>query len=200
MKSFIKLAAISIAIIFAIYFFSTQTQAPTSSKSAEVKPSPTTSTAASENLLLAEIDDQKITGADYNRYLELFKDSGHDQPVNPAIRELQIKNLINRILLLKEARQQGYFEDKELEKHGSLNQSERETMVLRKFLTDKVSRPATVAEDELNTYLKTHPNYSAEAAREELTTGRQQQLFLKLMHDLKDGHRIVIHHKNLEQL
>ncbi len=200
MKSFIKLAAISIAIIFAIYFFSTQTLAPTSPKSAEVKTPPTTSTAASENLLLAEIDQQKITGADYNRYLKLFKDSGHDQPVNPAIRELQIKNLINRILLLQEARKQGYFEDKELEKHGSLNQSERETLVLRKFLTDKVSRPATIAEDELDTYLKAHPNYSAEAAREQLTTGRQQQIFLKLMQDLKDGHHIVIHHENLKQL
>ena len=200
MNSFIKLAAISIAIVFALYFFAVQTQAPTLPKSAEVKTPPTTRTAASENLLLAKIDQQEITGADYNRYLKLFNYSGHDQPVNPAIRELQIKNLINRILLLKEARQQGYFEDKELEKHGSLNQSERETMVLRKFLTDKVSRPATIAEDELNTYLKDHPNYSAEAAREELTTGRQQQLFLKLMHDLKDGHHIVIHHENLEQL
>jgi len=202
MKSFIKLAAISLTAVFAIYFLAgqTQTQTQTQSPDKQVKTAIAPKTAAAvapENILLAEIDEQKITGADFNQYLALFKNNDQGHSESPARRERQIKNLINRILLLEEARKQDYFKDEELKKHGSLDPSEHETIVLRQFLTDKISRPATIDEAQINTFLKENPHISHEQAQEQLTSKRQQQLFQKLMHNLKKEHKIVIHRENL---
>ncbi len=200
MKSFIRLALISITAVFAIYLFAGQTQTQTPTPDQQVKTETTAKTSAEvapENILLAEIDENNITGADFNRYLALFKNGDQKHSGTPALRERQIKNLINRILLLDEAAKLGYFKDDKLKKHSSLNTSEHETIVLRQFLTDKISRPATINDADLNTYLETHPQIEPEQAREQLTSKRQQQLFQKMMHDLKKEHNIVIHHENL---
>ncbi len=200
MKSFIRLALISITAVFAIYLFAGQTQTQTPTPDQQVKTETTAKTSAEvapENILLAEIDEHNITGADFNRYLALFKNGDQKHSGTPALRERQIKNLINRILLLDEAAKLGYFKDDKLKKHSSLNTSEHETIVLRQFLTDKISRPATIDDADLNTYLETHPQIEPEQAREQLTSKRQQQLFQKMMHDLKKEHNIVIHHENL---
>ncbi len=204
MKAFIKLACISLTAVFAIYLFAgqTQTQSHTPPPDKQVKTAIAPKTAAAvapENILLAEIDKQKITGADFNQYLALFKNNDQEHSESPALRERQIKNLINRILLLEEARKQDYFKDEKLRKHGSLDPIEHETIVLRQFLTDKISRPATIDETELKTYLKDHPHISHEQAQEQLTSKRQQQLFQKLMHNLQKEHKIVIHRENLTQ-
>ena len=198
MKPFMKLAAITCATVIVIYFFVGQTQRLDSDNQVKTEiTSEANPKVAPETILLAEIDGQKITGADFNQYLELFKKSGEQQSETPAMRERQVKNLINRNLLLEEARKNGYFENEDLKKHGSLNSSEHETIVLRQFLTDRISRPATIADTELELFIKSHPNFTPEQAREHLTSKRQQQLFQKLMHDLKNGHKIVIHQKNL---
>ncbi len=200
MKSFIRLALISITAVFAIYLFAGQTQTQTPTPDQQVKTETTAKTSAEvapENILLAEIDENNITGADFNRYLALFKNGDQKHSGTPALRERQLKNLINRTLLLDEAAKLGYFKDDKLKKHSSLNTSEHETIVLRQFLTDKISRPATIDDADLNTYLETHPQIEPEQAREQLTSKRQQQLFQKMMHDLKKEHNIVIHHENL---
>jgi len=202
MKSFIKLACISLTAIFAIYLFAgqTRTQKQTPPPDKQVKVSAiqkTTAAVAPKDILLAEIDGQKITGADFNQYLSLFKNNDQGHSASPALRERQIKNLINRILLLEEARKQGYFKNEDLKKHGSLDPIEHETIVLRQFLTDKISQPATIDETELKTYLETHSQFSSEQAREQLTSKRQQQLFQELMHDLQKVHKIVIFRENL---
>ena len=196
MKSIIRLVLISITVVFAIYLFVGQTQTPDQQVKTETTPK-TSAEVAPENILLAEIDEHSITGADFNRYLALFKKGDQKHSGTPALREHQLNNLINRILLLDEADKQGYFKDDKLKKHSSLNTSEHETIVLRQFLTDKISRPATINDADLNTYLKTHPQINPEQAREQLTSKRQQQLFQKMMHDLKKEHNIVIHHENL---
>jgi len=200
MKSIIRLVLIFITVVFAIYLFVGQTQTQTPIPDQQVKTETTAKTfakVAPENILLAEIDEHSITGADFNRYLALFKNGDQKHSGTPALRERQLNNLINRILLLDEADKQGYFKDDKLKKHSSLNTSEHETIVLRQFLTDKISRPATINDADLNTYLKTHPQINPEQAREQLTSKRQQQLFQKMMHDLKKEHNIVIHHENL---
>jgi len=202
MKSFIKLAAISSAVIFVIYLLVGQVQAPDPDQQAahsEKTEKTAATSSAPATLLLAEIDERKITGTDFNQYLALFKNNDQNHSAGPALRVRQINNLINRTLLLKEARKQGYFKDEELKKHGSLDPSEHETIVLRQFLTDKISRPATINDAELKTYLETHSQLSPEQARERLTAERQLQLFQQLMQDLKKGHQIVIHRENLTQ-
>jgi len=202
MKSFIKLACISLTAVFAIYFLAGQAQAPGPDKQpahAEKAEQTAATSSAPTSLLLAEIDEHKITGADLNQYLALFKNNDQSHSASPALRERQVNNLINRILLLEEARKQGYFKDEDLKKHGSLDKREHETIVLRKFLTDKISRPATINDAELKTYQETHSQLSPEQARERLTAERQLQIFQKLMQDLRKGHKIVIQHENLTQ-
>ena len=150
--------------------------------------------------VLAEIDNQKITKADFTAYLGLFKDQDKYQPTTTAAREKLLNNLIDRTLLLEEARKQGYFEAPELKKHGSLNSTEHETIVLRKLLTDRISRPATIDDATVNTYLKTHAHLTFEQAQEKLTSKRQLQLFQELMQNLKKERTIIIHQENLKNI
>ncbi len=146
-----------------------------------------------ENEILATIDQQQITLVDFNKYLELFKNPGNFCQSDLETRKKHLDNLINRTLLLEEARAKGYFKAPELKKHGSLNSSEHETIVLRQFLTDKVSRPATIDDATVNTYLTTHPNLKFKQAQEKLTSERQQKLFKELMQELKKERTIIIH-------
>ena len=150
--------------------------------------------------ILAKIDNQTITKADFTAYLSLFKDQSKYQPTTSAARGKLLNNLIDRTLLLEEARKQGYFEAPELKKHGSLNSIEHETIVLRQLLTDRISRPATIDDATVNTYLTTHPNLTFKQAQEKLTSERQQKLFHKLMQNLKKDRTILIHRENLKQL
>lgn len=150
--------------------------------------------------VLAEIDQQKITKADFSAYLGLFKDQDKYQATTAAARGKLLNNLIDRTLLLEEARKQGYFEAPELKKHGSLNSIEHETIVLRKLLTDRISRPATIDDATVNTYLKTHSNLTFEQAQEKLTSERQLQLFQELMQNLKKERTIIIHKDALKNI
>ncbi|MCD6430571.1 MAG: SurA N-terminal domain-containing protein, partial [Deltaproteobacteria bacterium] len=118
-----------------------------------------------ENEILATIDQQQITRDGFNKYLELFKNPGNFSQSDLKTRKKHLENLINRTLLLEEARKQGYFEDPELKKHGSLNSIEHETIVLRQLLTDRISRPATIDNATVNTYLETHANLTFKQAQ-----------------------------------
>ena len=150
--------------------------------------------------LLATIDEQWITREDFNNYLKLFKNPGSFSQSNPETREKLLNNLIDRTLLLEEARKQGYFEAPELKKHTSLNSIEHETIVLRQLLTDRISRPATINDVTVNTYLETHTNLTFKQAQEKLTSERQRQLFQELMQELKKERTIIIHRKSLVEL
>ncbi|MEA3333062.1 MAG: SurA N-terminal domain-containing protein [Pseudomonadota bacterium] len=150
--------------------------------------------------VLAEIDNQKITKSDFTAYLNLFKDQSKYKATTVAARKKLLNNLIDRTLLLEEARKQGYFEAPELKKHGSLNSIEHETIVLRKLLTDRISRPATIDDKTVNTYLKTHTNLTFEQAQEKLTSERQLLLFQELMQNLKKERTIIIHQDALKNI
>ncbi len=180
MKVFTKIFAISLLVAFIFLL-----PAGAESKNSDV---------------LAEIDQQKITKADFTAYLCLFKDQGKYQPTTVAARKKLLNNLINRTLLLEEARKQGYFEAPELKTHGSLNSTEHETIVLRKFLTDRVSRPTTIDDKTVNTYLETHTKLTFKQAQEKLTSKRQLQLFQELMQNLKKERTIIIHQENLKNI
>ena len=143
--------------------------------------------------VLATIDEIKITQADFEAYLDLFKDQSKYRPTTPAAREKLLNNLIERTLLLDEAKKKGYFEADDLKKHGSLNSRERETMVLRQFLTDRVSRPATIDDSTVKNYLETHPGLTFEQAQEKLTSERQLEIYKELMQELKRDREITIH-------
>ena len=180
MKIFTKIVAISLLIAFIFLL-----PAGAETKSSEV---------------LAEIDGRKLTKADFTAYLNLFKDQSKYQPTTAAAREKLLNNLIDRTLLLEEARKKGYFNAPELKKHGSLNSIEHETIVLRQLLTDRISRPATIDDNTVNTYLETHTNLTFKQAQEKLTSERQLQLFQALMQDLKKERKIIIHRENLKNI
>ncbi len=156
--------------------------------------------AAGKAKLLATIDQQQISRAKFNKYLKLFKNSGIFSQIDPETRKKHLENLINRIVLLEEAHAEGYFETPELKKHGSLNSVEHETIVLRQLLTDRISRPATIDDKIVSTYLKTHTNLTFKQAQEKLTSERQLQLFQELMLKLKKKHSIKIYQENLNQI
>jgi hypothetical protein len=151
--------------------------------------------AASESKpkVLATIDKTKITQTDFDNYLDMFDTKSSYRPTTPAARTKLLNHLIDRMLLIEEARKSGYFEDDELKKHSSLNRTEHETMVLRKLLIDRISRPATVADPTVNIYLETHPDLTFKQAQEKLIGKRQHQLYKKLMQKLRKGRKITIY-------
>ena len=147
---------------------------------------------AKKSKVLAKIDKIEITQADFDTYLNMFDAKSKYRPTTPAARAKLLNHLIDRMLLLEEARKSGYFKDEELRKHGSLSSAERETMVLRKLLIDRISRPATIADPTVTLYLEDHPDLTFKQAQEKLTRERQLQLYKKLIQKLRKGRKIVI--------
>jgi len=147
---------------------------------------------AKKSKVLAKIDKIKITQADFDAYLSMFEAKSKYRPTTPAARTKLLNHMIDRILLLEEARKSGYFEDEELKKHGSLSKAERETMVLRKLLIDRIAKPATIADPTVTIYREKHPDLTFKQAQKKLIGERQQQLYEKLREKIRKGRKIVI--------
>ncbi len=158
------------------------------------------STTIPDQVLLAEIDGRKVTGADLKNYLGLFKGPEAELPTGAEARKKLIRHLIDRELLLDEARKEGYFKLDELKKHGSLNQVERQTIALRAFLTDKISRPATPDAAAVEALRRKQPDLDPKAAREKLARQNQLELFHQMMTRLQQEHQVIIHHDALAGL
>lgn len=147
---------------------------------------------------LATIDGQPITSSDFQKYLKLFADDSRYRPETPAARTKLLGHLIDRTILLQYAKEHDYLKLKELQNHQSLNQQEKDTIILRQLLTDKISNQVHCSEAEIEAYRKGHPKLSPRLAKEQLTSQKQQELFKAFMGQLKKEHAIIIGQKNLE--
>lgn len=148
---------------------------------------------AAKQKVLAAIDGQAITSSDFQNYLKLFDNDPRFRPDTAEARKKLLEHLIDRTILLQYAKEHGYLKLKELQKHKSLNQQEKDTIILRQLLTDKISNQVNCSEDEIKTYQKAHPQLSAKLAKERLTSQKQQALFKTFMDQLKKEHTIIIH-------
>jgi len=169
-------------------------------KKAAAPPPVPAATPATGKIVLAAIDGQPVTAADLKEYLALFSASERQLPEKLEARTKVLEHLIDRKLLLTAARKAGYDKLDELKKHGSLNSTEKETIILRAFLTDRISRPATPDQETVATFQKQHPDLNTRQAREKAAAARQRQIFAQLMAKLRKEHKIVIHHDNLVRL
>jgi len=148
--------------------------------------------AAKQNVL-ATIDGQTITSSDFQNYLKLFDNNPKFRPDTPEARKKLLEHLIDRTILLQYAKENDYLKLKELQKHKSLNQEEKDTIILRRLLTDKISNQVHCSEDEIKAYQKNNLKLSAKLAKEKLTSQKQQALFKTFMDQLKKEHTIIIH-------
>lgn len=148
---------------------------------------------AAKQKVLAAINGQAITSSDFQNYLKLFDNDPRFRPDTAEARKKLLEHLIDRTILLQYAKEHGYLKLKELQKHKSLNQQEKDTIILRQLLTDKISNQVNCSEDEIKTYQKAHPQLSAKLAKERLTSQKQQALFKTFMDQLKKEHTIIIH-------
>ncbi|MEA2108049.1 MAG: SurA N-terminal domain-containing protein [Pseudomonadota bacterium] len=155
-------------------------------------------TSAEEQQALATIDGQQITSNDFQNYLELFDNDPRFRPDTAEARKKLLEHLIDRTILLQYAKEHDYFKLEELQKHRSLNQREKETIILRRLLTDKISNQVHCSKEEIKTYQKTNPKLSPKLAKEQLTSQKQQELFKAFMGQLKKEHVIIVYQKNLE--
>ncbi len=188
--------------MLAFAFFTGCDSGPTGAQQERATTTATATAAAAipDQLRLAEIDGQPVTGADLKKYLGLFKDPQSQLPREPAACRLLLEHLVNRKLLLEAATRSGYDKLDELKKHGSLGPVEKETIILRAFLNDRISRPATPDKTEVSAYREKHPDLSLKQAREALAAKKQKALFRQLMAELRQEHKIVIHLENLARL
>ena len=200
MKQFLKSVFPLFLLLLPALFLSACDSGPTGAKKDEAAASKTAAATIPDQVLLAEIDGQPVTGADLKEYLGLFKGEQARLPEKLENRLQLVQHLVDRKLLLEAAEKAGYAKLDELKKHGSLNPSERETIILRAFLTDKISRPATPDDAELAAYREKHPGLDPKKAREALAAAKQKQLFRQLMAELRKGRKIVIQQENLARL
>ena len=147
---------------------------------------------AAKQKVLATIDSQAITSSDFQNYLKLFDNNPKFRPDTAEAKKKLLEHLIDRTILLQYAKEHNYLKLKELQNHQSLNQQEKDTIVLRQLLTDKISNQVNCSEDEIKTYQKTHPQLSTKLAKEQLTSQKQLKLFKTFMDQLKKEHTIII--------
>jgi len=83
--------------------------------------------------VLATLDGKPVTSGDFQNYLKLFDNDPRFRPDTPEARKKLLEHLIDRTILLQYAKKHGYFELKELQRHSSLNQQEKETIILRQL-------------------------------------------------------------------
>jgi len=152
---------------------------------------------AGKSLVLAEIDGKKITARDFDAYLRLFKGSPAYQPNTLKNKRRLLGYLIDRKLLLQAAQSEGYPKRDKLKKHPSLGKVEDETMILRAYLIDHVSRKVSVAPGEIQAYRHAHPELTQSQARDAVISQHQQKRFHALMQRLRKEHRIQIYTDNL---
>ncbi|NIA19563.1 MAG: hypothetical protein GWP07_03900 [Xanthomonadaceae bacterium] len=142
---------------------------------------------------LATIDGQAITSSDFQNYLKLFDNDPKFRPDTAEAKKKLLEHLIDRTILLQYAKKHDYLKLKELQKHQSLNQQEKDTIVLRQLLTDKISNQVNCPQDEIEAYQKANPHLSPKLAKERLTSQKQQKLFKTFMDRLKKEHAIIIY-------
>jgi len=148
--------------------------------------------AGNDQNILATIDGKPITDSDFQNYLKLFDNDPRFRPDTSEARKKLLEHLIDRSILLQYAKEHGYLKLKELQRHGSLDQQEKETIILRQLLTDKISNQVHCSQDEIKAYQKAHPQLTAKRAKEQLTSQKQQKLFKTFMDQLKKEHTIII--------
>lgn len=149
--------------------------------------------AGGEQKVLATIDGKTITSSEFQNYLQLFDNNPKYRPDTAEARKKLLEHLIDRTLLLEYAKKHDYLKLKELQRHKSLSQQEKDTLILRQLLTDKISNQVECSQAEIETYQKNNPQLNAKLAREQLTSQKQQALFKKFMDQLKKEHTIIIY-------
>ncbi len=147
---------------------------------------------------MARIDGKTYTKKDFDAYLALFKGDPLYRPRTMKDKERMLRHFVDRELLLQAAKKEGYEKLDVLKKHPTVSRAEEETIILRAYLQDHVSKKASVTDAEVVAYKKEHPGLKAETARERLTARRQKVLFDKLMKRLRAGHTIKIYPEALK--
>jgi len=154
--------------------------------------------AAAGNKILAEIDGMKLTQKDFDAYLALFKGNARYMPKTLEDKKRMLAHFIDRTLLLQAAKKEGYEKLDVLKKHPVVDKVEEETIILRAYLQDHVSKKVSVSPEEVAAYRKAHPGVKAEKAKELLAARQQKILFDKLMERLRADHTIKVYPENLE--
>ncbi|HDS16438.1 MAG TPA: hypothetical protein ENN66_07510 [Proteobacteria bacterium] len=149
-------------------------------------------------VVLANIDGDQITVADFDDYLKLFHQESAFAQCDHETRGRHLQNLINRRLLLEEAQKLGYFAAPELKSHGRLDQGEQEAFALRKLLTEKVVKPGTATREAIESYQAEHAVASYAVAETELNHRLRRQLFDDFVLQLRKIKRIETYENNLK--
>lgn len=153
---------------------------------------------AQPDTILARVGDRCLTRNDLNNYLKLFKHTGTYEECDFSSRKQYLENLINRYLLLEEARRQDYFTAPDLKKHAHLDQSEKETFVLRQFLGDRISRPGTATPEQVKSYQAEHPGMNFNSAKEEVNRRLRLEIFNQLVGKLRQRQNIIVYEDQLK--
>ena len=155
---------------------------------------------SSEKIIVAKINNMEITYQDYIDFLNLFnkKPSTLDEKLK------MLNHLIERTLIIEDAREKGYFGRKTMKenfkKHSFLKKdnSYQTTIVLRQYFIENISKKVKVTTEEIDDYVKKHKGVDRVTARDYIALGKEKKLYKKLVDKLEKGKKITIFKENLK--
>jgi len=157
-------------------------------------------------IVVATIDGSPIYLSYYEEFVNLFK----KKPVTIEDKLKMLNNLINRRILIEDAREKGYFNRKEtkknFKKHKFLDKSNKnktyeETIVLREYFIENVSKKVKVSKKEIEDFIAKHKGYKSinkVDAKDMIAFGKEKKVFAELLKNLRANKKIVIFKQNLK--
>jgi hypothetical protein len=156
--------------------------------------------------VIATIDGNPIYLSDYEEFVNLFK----KRPKTIEDKLNMLNNLINRRILIEDAREKGYFNRKDtkknFKKHKFLDKSNKdktyeETIVLREYFIENVSKKVKVSKKEIEDFIAKHKGYKSISkvdAKDMIAFGKEKKIFAELLQKLRANKKIVIFKQNLK--
>ncbi len=135
--------------------------------------------------VLATVDNEKITDKMVNNYVEAFKGKADKQVI--------LDTLINRAVIIKEAKKEKYFERIRKEIKQKVQPEVLAGIVIREFLKDKVLKNINITDDEVKTVMAHNKKLDKKSAKNQLIMMKAQKNFQNLLDSLKKKHKIKIY-------
>ena len=132
--------------------------------------------------VLATVDGDKITDKMVNMYADAFKGG--------ADKKIILDTLINRAVIIKEAKKEKYFEKIKKQLKHKVQNEVLTGIVIREYLKDNVLKKITVSDSEVQQVMAHNKKMDRKTAKNQLIMMKAQKNFEDLLKKLRAKHKI----------
>jgi hypothetical protein len=135
--------------------------------------------------VLATVDGEEITDKMVNLYSDAFK--------GKADNKIILDTLINRAVIMKEAKKEKYFENIKKQLKKQVGKEVLTGIVIREYLKDKVLKNIKVSDEEIKRVIAHNKGMDRNAAKNQLIMMKAQKNFETLLNSLRKKHKIKVY-------